>query len=95
VTGGAEYRQYPVYSAGNTGYGGPTAINQLADRLVMDRTTLTRNLRLLTGHGWVRINSGEDRRTRIVALTAAGEGALMRALPLWKQAQAHMVGGMG
>ncbi len=44
---------------------------------------------------WVRIEEGEDRRTRIVALTAAGEQALMRALPLWKQAHAHMLHGLG
>jgi DNA-binding MarR family transcriptional regulator len=74
---------------------GPVAISQFADQLLMDRTTLTRNLKLLTTHGWVRILAGDDRRTRIVALTAAGEDALERALPFWKQAQAHMVRGLG
>ena len=70
---------------------GPMAINRFAELLLMDRTTLTRNLRLLARQAWVRIEEGEDRRTRIVA----GEEALMRALPLWKQAHAYMLHGLG
>ena len=74
---------------------GPMAINRFAELLLMDRTTLTHNLRLLVRQAWVRIEEGEERRTRIVALTAAGEQALMRALPFWKQAHAHMLHGLG
>jgi DNA-binding MarR family transcriptional regulator len=74
---------------------GPMTISQFADQLIMDRTTLTRNLKLLTTHGWVDIIAGKDRRTRLIAVTTAGDGALKRALPLWKQAQAHMVDGLG
>lgn len=74
---------------------GPMTINRFAEHLLMDRTTLTRNLGPVTKQGWVRVAAGEDRRTRIVALTPEGEQVLERTLPLWKQAHAHMLNGLG
>ncbi|BAY23877.1 MarR family transcriptional regulator [Calothrix sp. NIES-2100] len=62
-------------------------INELAEMLVMDRTTLTRNLKPLEREGWLKSEPGQDQRTRIIALTEAGEAVLAKALPLWKQAQ--------
>jgi DNA-binding MarR family transcriptional regulator len=62
-------------------------INELAEILVMDRTTLTRNLKPLEREGWLKIEPGQDRRTRIVRLTDDGKATLTKALPLWKQAQ--------
>ena len=65
-------------------------LSRVADGLVMDRTTLTRNLRPLQRRGWVRIEAGEDRRERNLSLTRSGRAALERALPLWQQAQARL-----
>ncbi len=62
-------------------------INELAEILVMDRTTLTRNLKPLEREGWLKSEPGQDQRTRVISLTANGEAALAKALPLWKQAQ--------
>ena len=73
----------------------PIMINRLAEIMVMDRTTLTRNLRPLTKQGLVRIEEGEDRRTHLVLLTREGEQALLRALPLWKEAQSRIVRALG
>lgn len=70
-------------------------INELAEILVMDRTTLTRNLKPLERKGWLKIESGQDRRTRMVSLTSDGEMALAKALPLWKQAQNRVVEVLG
>jgi len=74
---------------------GPQTINEIAEKLALDRTTLTRNLKPLTYNGLLTIAPGSDQRTRVVTLTAQGEEALMRVLPLWEQAQAHMVKGIG
>ncbi len=68
----------------------PVTIQDLAKALVMDRTTLTRNLAALTRQALVRIEPGEDRRTRVVELTAAGHAALARAFPEWRKAQARV-----
>lgn len=62
-------------------------IDELAEILVMDRTTLTRNLKPLEREEWLKSESGQDRRTRVISLTPNGEAALALALPLWKQAQ--------
>ena len=73
----------------------PIMINRLAEIMVMDRTTLTRNLRPLTIQGLVWIEEGEDRRTHLVLLTRAGEQAMLRAFPLWKEAQSRIVRALG
>ena len=66
---------------------GPIPTTRLADFLGLERTTLTRNLGLLVRDGFVRIDEGEDRRVRKVAITPAGEEAARRAFPFWKKAQ--------
>ena len=63
------------------------SINQLADGLVMDRTTLTRNLKPLQNDGLVDLGPGPDARTKSVRLTNAGRKTLRKALPLWARAQ--------
>ena len=74
---------------------GPFNISDLAKRLVMDRTTLSRDLGPLERQGWVRVQAGKDRRTRGVEVTAAGRRLLEQALPLWRKTQAKVVRGLG
>jgi DNA-binding MarR family transcriptional regulator len=66
---------------------GPIPTTRLADFQGLERTTLTRNLALLVRDGFVRIDEGEDRRVRKVAITPAGQEAARRAYPFWKKAQ--------
>jgi DNA-binding MarR family transcriptional regulator len=66
---------------------GPVPTTRLADFQGLERTTLTRNLGPLLRDGFVRIDEGEDRRIRRVAITPAGEEAARRAFPFWKKAQ--------
>jgi DNA-binding MarR family transcriptional regulator len=66
---------------------GPLPTTRLADFQGLERTTLTRNLARLVRDGFVRIDEGEDRRVRRVAITPAGEEAARRAYPFWKKAQ--------
>ncbi len=73
---------------------GPFTMSALADILVTDRTTLTRNLKPLIDRGLVRTEVGDDRRQRTVAITGTGEKTLGQALPLWRQAQARIVDGL-
>ncbi len=62
-------------------------VTKLAERLVMDRTTLTRNLKPLERAGLVRVGSGADRRSRSIATTPAGRRLLERAIPHWREAE--------
>ena len=66
---------------------GPASVTKLAEHLALDRTTLTRNLKVLVDQGLVEIGPGKDRRERVASLTEAGQDALRRATPLWHQAQ--------
>src|ERR687892_1580813 len=74
---------------------GPVGVTRLAEITVMDRTTLTRNLELLQKQGLIEIAAGADRRSRIVTITAEGNGAIAEALPFWKKAQSHVVNSLG
>ena len=73
----------------------PVTIRQLAASVVMDRTTLTRDLRPLERQRLVSIETGEDRRERKVDLTAKGAQVITRALPLWQKAQTYVAQGLG
>jgi DNA-binding MarR family transcriptional regulator len=66
-------------------------IGELAEKLVMDPTTLTRNLRPLQRQGFVTIKPDRrDRRARAVGLTATGRKAFERAKPGWVRAQSQI-----
>ena len=74
---------------------GEATAGDLARRMGMDRTTLTRNLRPLERDGLIRIAVGQDRRSRDLTLTGKGQAVLERALPLWRSVQDRMVRGLG
>jgi DNA-binding MarR family transcriptional regulator len=68
---------------------GPLTINALAAELVMDRTTLGRNIRPLQRDGLVAIGAGEtDRRKKELRLTPAGSVRFAAAQKAWTKAQA-------
>jgi len=74
--------------------GSPTIAN-LAKNLLMDRTTLTRNIKPLEKQELLIITAGEDQRTRIVTLTDQGENMLSNALPYWNKAQKSIIESYG
>ena len=67
---------------------GTPPLGELAEALVMDRGALTHNLKPLQRDGLVEINvDPDDRRNRLIALTAAGRKKLAESEALWKRAQ--------
>jgi len=67
---------------------GPSSIQELANLLVMDRSTLGHLLRPLEARDLVTLAvAGHDRRSRTVALTASGRALLAQARALWSDAQ--------
>lgn len=71
------------------------AMNDLAGRLGMDRTTLTRNLAPAERAGWVAVSPGADRRERRVSLTSAGRAKVDAAMPHWRAAQRAVLKQLG
>jgi DNA-binding MarR family transcriptional regulator len=74
---------------------GPVTVTNLADEMVADRTTLSRNLDPMEKSGLIKIEQGYDRRTRIVDLTEAGRIKLNEAYPIWKKTQEEIKEAVG
>jgi len=67
---------------------GPLPVSTLASHLGLERTTLTRNLRLLEDLKLVRLRTSDaDQRVRRVELTRAGRAAAAKGLSAWRKAQ--------
>jgi DNA-binding MarR family transcriptional regulator len=77
-------------------HGGPLSIRDFAAAMVMDRTTLTRNLKPLERDGLVETRvDPNDRRGRRVTVTAAGRARLAQAVAAWGEAQTAFEDGYG
>ena len=70
-------------------------VNELAEQLQTERTTLTRNLKLLQDKGWVAKLEGRDRRVRNLKLTPSGLEILDAATDAWQTAQDILTGRIG
>lgn len=62
-------------------------LTELALWLVMDRTTLTRNLKPLERAGLICSAATSDKRSKAYALTDQGKDLVEKAMPLWQQIQ--------
>lgn len=88
ASSGLRATQYAIL--GRLGRAGPMTINALAAALVMDRTTLGRNILPLERDGLIEIGAGTaDRRRREVRLSAAGAARLAAAREGWAAAQSR------
>jgi len=66
----------------------PMTINALAADMVMDRTTLGRNILPLERDGLIAVERGRrDRRSKTLRLTEAGAARFREAVKEWAQAQ--------
>jgi DNA-binding MarR family transcriptional regulator len=75
---------------------GPLTINTLAESMVMDRTTLGRNILPLERDGLIRIEAApSDRRAKELHLTKVGEKRLRAAMKGWSAAQARFEASFG
>jgi DNA-binding MarR family transcriptional regulator len=66
---------------------GPLSIGELANTMVMDRTTLGRAIRPLERDRLLVVGDGQDGRTRSVRLTTAGIAKVKSAATVWRKAQ--------
>ena len=70
---------------------GPISITDLSRLLDLDRTTLTRNLRIMEREGLDVVESGKDARSKTITVSAEGMSRLQKATPLWRSAQAKIL----
>ncbi len=75
---------------------GPMTINALAAEMVMDRTTLGRNILPLERDGLIRVEAApSDRRSKQIRVTRRGEKCVDAALKGWTEAQAQFESAFG
>jgi DNA-binding MarR family transcriptional regulator len=69
---------------------GPLTLGELAQRMGLSISTLSRNLKPLLDQGWVNRVSGNDARTRVVAITPEGKNKQAQTHQLWELAQSKI-----
>ena len=74
---------------------GEVALTRLAEELVMDRTTLTRNLKPLIARCLVRVEKARDQRVRHIRLSDDGMQLFQLARPRWGKIQAQLMERLG
>ena len=73
----------------------PASIAGLSRELVMDTSTVTRNLKPLQKLGLIEKTTAGAGRRLALTLTDKGRNALVEALPLWEHAQHRIVSHLG
>lgn len=68
----------------------PVRPSDLAQRMHLEASTLTRNLQPLVAQGWVQIGPGEDSRSRLVEITDEGRAKRAEGERAWKRAQSAL-----
>ncbi|MFJ7969884.1 MarR family winged helix-turn-helix transcriptional regulator [Psychrobacillus sp. NPDC096389] len=72
------------------------SISKLGDIMLLDQTTVTRNVNILKESGYVNITRDKnDSRTKSISITDIGLGKLEEATPIWLQIQEKVENGMG
>ncbi len=75
---------------------GPLTPSELAAMAVLDKTTLSRNLRPLQKRGLLQATpSRADRRAKTISITGAGIETLRQVAPRWKAVQDKMISSLG
>jgi DNA-binding MarR family transcriptional regulator len=65
-------------------------LSRLAHSLGMDRTSLTRNLKILVGRNLVMVEESDDKRERRISVTEEGEKMLKDVFPIWRKVQGEI-----
>ena len=73
----------------------PVQPGEVARKLSMEKSTLSRNVRALEASGWLESRPGASGNTRELRLTHAGRNLLEAAAPAWRDAQATVTSALG
>ena len=66
---------------------GPISPGDIARQLVLEKSTLSRNLGRMERNGWVTISKGDAGHTQIIRCTRKGKAVIAKAVPKWREAQ--------
>lgn len=68
---------------------GPMSPGEVARRLNMEKSTLSRNVDRMRIRGWLTVSDGDSGHKQILDVAPVGWRLIERSLPFWKQAQAQ------
>jgi DNA-binding MarR family transcriptional regulator len=74
---------------------GPLRPARLARLLDLEKSTLSRNLRLMEAAGLLRVEDADDGAGQRIHVTERGQRKLVRAFPAWREAQERAVRALG
>ncbi len=63
---------------------------ELSQKLGLEKSTLSRNINRLEAFGYIDVAPGESARSQQLSVTPKGKKLLLKALPLWQEAQAQV-----
>jgi DNA-binding MarR family transcriptional regulator len=69
---------------------GSATFTEIAVEAALDKTTISRNLKVLINAGWVTVGTEEDARFKVAMLSKEGLKMLRRAEPHWEAAQTRV-----
>lgn len=70
---------------------GPITASQVAATLDFEKSTLSRNLKILEGNGWIRSYPGASGNSQLLETTALGNRLIREAGPAWARGQQQVV----
>ena len=65
----------------------PCTTTQLAQKMYLDRTTLTRNMKPLEKEGFIKNTAQPSQRNKKLILTEKGKSILKKTKPIWNSIQ--------
>lgn len=71
---------------------GAATFNELAEEVALDKTTISRNVKVLSAAGWVEFESTSDLREKRIVLSETGHEKLASASANWRIAQERILG---
>jgi len=66
---------------------GPVSPGDIARRLNMEKSTVSRNLARMRDNDWITVAAGESGQKQRLTLNRRGKALLEHALPAWEEAQ--------
>lgn len=63
------------------------SLTEVATEVALDKTTISRNIKIMIDAGWVEILSQDDARVKIARLSKAGQRKLAESEVYWRRAQ--------
>ena len=66
---------------------GPISPGEIARRLNMEKSTVSRNLARMRDKGWITVAAGESGHKQRLTVNGRGKALLERSLPAWEAAQ--------